>query len=92
LGRIASGGAVKRNATLQRFTAQGQWHQRKMLAQTLQWLEADGFVERISYPVVPPHVEYTLTQSGTEIAKSRSAGRLDRVAPARNYRGTNSEK
>jgi DNA-binding HxlR family transcriptional regulator len=41
----------------------------KMLAQTLQWLESDGFVERISYPVVPPHVEYTLTQSGTEIAK-----------------------
>ncbi|MBC3878621.1 helix-turn-helix transcriptional regulator [Undibacterium sp. FT79W] len=45
----------------------------KMLAQTLQWLEADGFVERISYPVVPPHVEYTLTQSGTEIAKKVEA-------------------
>jgi DNA-binding HxlR family transcriptional regulator len=44
----------------------------KMLAQTLQWLE-DGFVERISYPVVPPHVEYTLTQSGTEIAKKVEA-------------------
>jgi DNA-binding HxlR family transcriptional regulator len=64
----------------------------KMLAQTLQWLESDGFVERISYPVVPPHVEYTLTQSGTEIAKSGSAGRLDRGAPSRNYCGTNSEK
>lgn len=45
----------------------------KMLAQTLQWLEADGFVERISYPVVPPHVEYTLTQSGIEIAKKVEA-------------------
>ncbi|WP_230407756.1 winged helix-turn-helix transcriptional regulator [Undibacterium rivi] len=45
----------------------------KMLAQTLQWLEADGFVERISYPVVPPHVEYTLTESGTEIAKKVEA-------------------
>ena len=45
----------------------------KMLAQTLQWLESDGFVERISYPVVPPHVEYTLTQSGTEIAKKVEA-------------------
>jgi DNA-binding HxlR family transcriptional regulator len=45
----------------------------KMLAQTLQWLESDGFVERVSYPVVPPHVEYTLTQSGTEIAKKVEA-------------------
>lgn len=41
----------------------------KMLAQTLQWLEGDGFVERISYPVVPPHVEYTLTPLGQEIGK-----------------------
>lgn len=41
----------------------------KMLAQTLQWFEADGFVERISYPVVPPHVEYRLTPLGLEIAR-----------------------
>lgn len=41
----------------------------KMLAQTLQTLEGDGFVERISYPVVPPHVEYNLTPMGTEIGK-----------------------
>jgi len=40
-----------------------------MLAQTLQWLEGDGFVERISYPVVPPHVEYTLTPLGQEIGR-----------------------
>jgi len=41
----------------------------KMLAQTLQWLEADGFVLRIAYPVVPPHVEYSLTPLGTEVAR-----------------------
>ncbi|MEN3112068.1 winged helix-turn-helix transcriptional regulator [Uliginosibacterium paludis] len=40
----------------------------KMLAQTLQTLESDGFVERIAYPVVPPHVEYRLTQTGEEVA------------------------
>lgn len=41
----------------------------KMLAQTLQWLEADGFVERKAYEVVPPHVEYSLTPLGVEVAK-----------------------
>ena len=40
----------------------------KMLAQTLQWLEADGFVLRVQYPVVPPHVEYSLTALGEEVA------------------------
>ncbi len=40
----------------------------KMLAQTLQWLEADGFVARIAHPVVPPHVEYSLTPLGIEVA------------------------
>ena len=39
----------------------------KMLAQTLQCLERDGFVNRVSFPVVPPHVEYTLTPLGEEI-------------------------
>jgi len=48
----------------------------KMLAQTLQWLEADGFVLRVSYPVVPPHVEYSLTPLGMEVAE-RVAGLAD---------------
>lgn len=39
----------------------------RMLAQTLQWLEQDGFVSRTSYPVVPPHVEYSLTPLGQEV-------------------------
>ncbi|WP_221793531.1 winged helix-turn-helix transcriptional regulator [Oceanobacter mangrovi] len=41
----------------------------KMLAQTLQALEHDGFVSRIAYPVVPPHVEYSLTDMGEEVAR-----------------------
>jgi len=41
----------------------------KMLAQTLQTLELDGFILRVSYPVVPPHVEYSLTPLGEELAK-----------------------
>lgn len=45
----------------------------KMLAQTLQWLEADGFVNRKSYPVIPPHVEYSLTPLGEEVAEKVAA-------------------
>jgi len=40
----------------------------RMLAQTLQWLQQDGFVQRTAYPVVPPHVEYNLTPMGKEVA------------------------
>lgn len=40
----------------------------KMLAQTLRTLEADGLVHRDAKPVVPPHVEYSLTARGVELA------------------------
>jgi len=39
----------------------------KMLAEALQQLESDGFVLRTALPVVPPHVEYSLTPMGIEI-------------------------
>ncbi|HEX5338693.1 MAG TPA: helix-turn-helix domain-containing protein [Gallionella sp.] len=45
----------------------------KMLAQTLQQLEQDGFIDRVSYPVVPPHVEYSLTPLGEGIGKQVEA-------------------
>ncbi|MDQ2103425.1 winged helix-turn-helix transcriptional regulator [Azospirillum isscasi] len=41
----------------------------RMLAQTLQWLEADGMVNRTAHDVVPPHVDYSLTPLGQEAAE-----------------------
>ena len=45
----------------------------KMLAQTLRWLEADGFVWREVKATVPPHVEYRLTPLGTEVGQRVAA-------------------
>lgn len=45
----------------------------RMLAQTLQWLESDGLVDRVALNVVPPHVEYSLTPLGQEAAEKVSA-------------------
>jgi DNA-binding HxlR family transcriptional regulator len=39
----------------------------KMLTQTLRELEKNGLVSRKVYPVVPPKVEYTITQSGASL-------------------------
>ena len=36
----------------------------KMLTQQLRELEADGFVTRTVYPVIPPRVDYALTERG----------------------------
>ncbi|MCF3963282.1 winged helix-turn-helix transcriptional regulator [Streptomyces fuscigenes] len=41
----------------------------KMLAQTLQTLERDGFVLRDAKPVIPPRVDYSLTDLGREAAQ-----------------------
>jgi DNA-binding HxlR family transcriptional regulator len=45
----------------------------KMLAQTLQQLEQDGFIKRVALPVVPPHVEYSLTPLGVGVGRQVEA-------------------
>jgi DNA-binding HxlR family transcriptional regulator len=40
----------------------------KMLAQTLKTLESDGFVHRDAQPVIPPRVDYSLTNRGRDLA------------------------
>jgi DNA-binding HxlR family transcriptional regulator len=39
----------------------------KMLAQSLQTLERDGWVHREVRSAIPPHVEYRLTEAGVEL-------------------------
>jgi DNA-binding HxlR family transcriptional regulator len=66
----------------------------KMLAQTLQTLEGDGFVLRTAYPVLPPHVEYSLTPMGQEVAREVHSladwieGNLYRIMQQRRAKGT----
>jgi DNA-binding HxlR family transcriptional regulator len=39
----------------------------KMLAEQLKELEADGIINRVMYPVVPPKTEYSLTELGVKL-------------------------
>ena len=69
----------------------------KMLSQTLQSLEQDGFLDRKALPVVPPHVEYRLTPLGEEVAMQVNGlttwieQNLPRIMDARQARKTAAE-
>lgn len=39
----------------------------KMLTQQLRQLEEDGLLTRQVFPVIPPHVEYSLTKKGLSL-------------------------
>src|SRR5438309_1503082 len=58
-GETLRGGELRRRA---------QGISEKMLAQTLRTLERDGLVHREAQPVIPPRVDYSLTDRGRELA------------------------
>lgn len=56
-----------------RFTKLGELMgsvSQKMLTKTLRQMEADGLVTRTVYPVVPPRVEYQLTEMGLGLSEA----------------------
>ncbi|WP_407542872.1 helix-turn-helix domain-containing protein (plasmid) [Deinococcus radiomollis] len=42
----------------------------KMLTKTLRQLEHDGLVTRTVHPVIPPHVDYQLTELGSSLSEA----------------------
>ena len=42
----------------------------KMLTKTLRQMECDGLVKRTVHPVIPPHVDYKLTDLGFSLGEA----------------------
>src|SRR5215472_1924862 len=67
--QILAGGTMRYAALQREIGGVSQ----KMLTQTLRSLERDGLVERRVHPVVPPHVEYSLTRLGRTLTEPLAA-------------------
>lgn len=64
--------ALEENGTL-RFTQIGRIVgdiSQKMLTKTLRQMECDGLVKRTVHPVIPPHVDYSLTHLGRTLGSA----------------------
>lgn len=64
--------ALEEHGTL-RFTQLGRivcGISQKMLTQTVRRMEEDGLVKRTVHPVIPPHVDYTLTPLGRSLSEA----------------------
>lgn len=61
--------ALEEHGTL-RFTQIGRivgGISQKMLTKTVRQMECDGLITRTVHPVIPPHVDYALTELGSEL-------------------------
>ena len=61
--------ALEEHGTL-RFTQVGRivgGISQKMLTKTLRQMECDGLITRTVHPVIPPHVDYAMTEIGGEL-------------------------
>lgn len=72
-----------------RLTEAVQGISQKMLTQTLRRMERDGLIVRTVHPVVPPRVEYRLTEVGASLGAAFcgvwlwAADNLERIEQAR---------
>jgi DNA-binding HxlR family transcriptional regulator len=70
VGMLSEAGAPVRFTELRRSVG---GISQKMLTQTLRELERDGLVTRTVYPVIPPHVEYSVTPLGRTLEEPMRA-------------------
>jgi DNA-binding HxlR family transcriptional regulator len=68
-GGLVLGALLERDLRYSEIRARVGGISEKMLAQTLDVLERDGLIARTSHPVVPPRVEYALTDGGRALAE-----------------------
>ena len=66
LEELEEGGTLRFTQISRKIPAVSQ----KMLTQTLRQMERDGLVHRTVHPVVPPKVEYCLTELGHGLSES----------------------